>query len=128
MSEFIVHGLAWGIIAGALFLAARYPRVFGFFAWEFGVTPQLGERAHSFHLRAFRYWTSVCTLGALMLALAWLEMDMPAHPYMEGFFYFLAPIVLGVGYLQAAINLAQYAWYRRLDARRPPPPPHRPLF
>jgi chromate transport protein ChrA len=92
------------------------------------VTWQPGESTRSFYLRAFRYWTSVCTLAALVLGLAWLETDVMAHPYAEGFFYFLAPIVIGVGYLQAAINLAQYAWQRRIDARRPPPPPHRPLF
>lgn len=128
MGEVIFHAVSWGIVAGALFLAARYPRVCGFFAWEFGVTWRPGESARSFHLRAFKYWTSVCTLGVLVLVLAWLETDMLAHPYSDGFFYFIAPIVIAMGYLQAAINLAHYAWQRRLEARRPPPPTHRPLF
>jgi hypothetical protein len=101
------------IVAGALALAARYPRVFGFFAWEFGVSWIAGESYSSHYLRAFKYWTSVCTLGALLVGLAYLRIDTADSEFAAGFVTFFAPLLLALGYLRSLGYLALHLYHKR---------------
>lgn len=105
------------IIAGALALAARYPRVFGFFAWEFGVSWIAGENYSSHYLRAFKYWASVCTLGALVVGLAYLTIDTADSEFAEGFVTFFAPLIVALGYLRSIGYLALHVYHRRRITR-----------
>jgi hypothetical protein len=125
MAHIILEIVVAIIIAGALFLAARYPKVFGFLAWEFGVSWIPAESHSSHYLRAFKYWACVCTLGALIIALAYLAIDRTAFAISEGFFRFLAPIVLGCGYLQSIGYLILHLYHRRREAQQSVQPDRR---
>jgi hypothetical protein len=113
MAHVLLNVVAALIVAGALFLAARYPKAFGFFAWEFGVSWILGESCSTHYLRAFKYWASVCTFGALGIGLVYLTIDGAAFEFSDGFFKFLAPLVLATGYLHAIGYFALHVYHRR---------------
>lgn len=118
MAHAVLEVVAALIVAGALFLAARYPRVFGFFAWEFGVS-WMPDESHSAHyLRAFKYWASICTFGALGGGLAYLTIDRESLEFSEGFFNFFAPLLLAAGYLQSIGYLLLHVYHRRREAQR----------
>ena len=122
MAYLLLELLATVIVVAALCLAARYPRVFGFFAWEFGVSWTPGESASAHYLRAFKYWMSVCTFGVLVIGFAYLSIDREAFEYADGFFHVLAPMVLACGYVRSLGYYALHVYYKWRDAK-----PNKPL-
>ena len=116
MGPLILQILAVLIVSAALFLAARYPLAFGFFAWEFGVSWIPGESYSTHYLRAFKYWTSVCTFGALVVGLAYLMIDRETE-FADGFLTFFAPLMLAGGYLHSIGYFALHVYHKRRMTR-----------
>src|SRR5262249_4779559 len=97
----------------ALYLATRFPKVFGFLVWQFGVCWVLGESYSSYYLRAFKYWMTVCTVAALIVAFGYFTVQRVEGEFVDAILSFLAPLILLAGYLRVIWYLALYVYHKR---------------
>lgn len=115
LASLVIKLLVVGLIAGGLYLANRFPSVFGFFAWELGVVRKPGELRRDYQGRRARYWISVSVYGAMLNYIAYRLIDPSNWPWLPALLEFMLPALLAGAFLTGLIAFLWSCWHAKFD-------------